>query len=273
MLPATYDPGHAAQVIFNTQGEREDALAQAASQMITAFEALLERVLAPPPLPVKGPQSSTPQQPGSGAPGTAAQAATAFATVAAADMAAAAAGAQDPVTSGLPPLASTGSRKLSQSLSIEIPTTPTRRGAPSSEEPSGYPNLGSPVAMGIASYRAAARAASNGGRSQPAAGGDKDSSAVQPTLRPAQMGTPAAEAAESAASQAGKDRERTDAEVSSPQGSQGGYYTIGQRLVEFDRCWAQYLDQFAAWKLQDASQLEDELVSGTQQGAWLVALS
>ncbi len=38
------------------------------------------------------------------------------------------------------------------------------------------------------------------------------------------------------------------------------YTTMGQRLVEFDEAWLQYLDQFAAWKLEDAASLETELV-------------
>jgi hypothetical protein len=80
-------------------------------------------------------------------------------------------------------------------------------------------------------------------------GGHHDSTAVQTSSQPAQ----------------GDSRTGNDsgaAQASSPgSSSQGAYFTIGQRLVEFDRSWAQYLDQFAAWKLQDASQLEDELVS------------
>lgn len=163
------------------------------------------------------------------------------------------AGLQGPTaTGGALSLAATGSRKLSQSLSIEIPTTPTRRGAAPSGVPPGYPNLGSPVAMGIASYRAATRANSNSGRGLPIVGGDKSSTsgqAVADAINTAEGATTAAETG------------TAGAEVSSPGSSpQGVYYTIGQRLVEFDRCWAQYLDQFAAWKLQDASQLEEELV-------------
>ncbi len=41
------------------------------------------------------------------------------------------------------------------------------------------------------------------------------------------------------------------------------HVTIAQRLVEFDEAWLQYLDQFAAWKLEDAASLETELVSVT----------
>jgi hypothetical protein len=41
------------------------------------------------------------------------------------------------------------------------------------------------------------------------------------------------------------------------------YATIAQRLLEFDEAWLQYLDQFAAWKLEDAASLESELVSAS----------
>lgn len=38
------------------------------------------------------------------------------------------------------------------------------------------------------------------------------------------------------------------------------YTTIGQQLVSFDEAWLRYLDQFAAWKGEDAASLEAELV-------------
>lgn len=37
--------------------------------------------------------------------------------------------------------------------------------------------------------------------------------------------------------------------------------SIGSLLITFDQAWVQYLDQFVAWKTEDAQALESELVS------------